>query len=81
VPRLARGRYDEARFLLVRPPDLERSLERLAEADIEELLVVSLDPARTLDALGPYEPVGSVQPHPLQWTDDGGLITVRLSDP
>ena len=40
--------------------------------------MVSIDPERTLDALGPYEPVGPVEPHPLQWTDDGGLITVRV---
>lgn len=81
VPRLARGRYGEVRFLLVRPAAMERYLTRLGELGIEELLIVSVDPARTLDRLGPYSPVGPVAPHDLQWTDDGGLVTVRLETP
>ena len=82
VPRLARGRYDEVRFLLVRPRDMERYLERLADADIEELLVVSVDPAphaRGARAVRAGGPRGA--PRRCSGPTTAALITVRLAEP
>jgi hypothetical protein len=81
VPRLARGRYGEVRFLLVRPDTIEGYLTRLADEGIEDLLIVSTDPARTLERLGPYVAAGDPTPHQLQYDDDGALIRARLPAP
>jgi hypothetical protein len=78
IPRLARGRFDDARFLLVRPRDIERYLERLADAGYDDVLVVSVDPERTLEQLGPYTLGGPETPHALQWEDGGALLPLTL---
>lgn len=81
IPRLARGRYSEVRFLRVVPEQLQGYLERLADQGIEELLLVSLDPGETLRALpDEYEVDGTIRPHALQWEGEGGLIRLRLTD-
>ena len=75
LPRLARGRYREVRFLLVAPSEVDRYLVRLADAGIDDLLLVSIDPPDSLAALPPeYEPVGAVVPYDLQYDAGGGLI-------
>jgi len=80
IPRLARGRYEEARFLRVIPSAVDEYLTRLADAGVEDLLLVSEDPAASLEHIPPaYESVGPVVPHDLQWTSGGGLIRLHLA--
>lgn len=82
VPRLARGRYDEVRFLLVPPSEVDRYLGRLADEGVEQLLLVSVDPEESLDEIPTdYEQVGPIVRHPLQYDDGGGLIRLRLVEP
>lgn len=79
VPRLARGRIDEVRFLHVPAPHVRTYLDRLAAAGVRDLLLVSMDPQASLRSLPPsYDPVGPVLPYKLQWEGEGGLIRLRL---
>jgi len=79
VPRLARGRYTEVRFLRVTPPEVGRYLERLADEGVEDVLLVSLDPAETAGNIpAAYEHVGAIVPHDLQYEPGGGLIRLHL---
>ena len=78
MPRLARGRYDEVRFLRVPPSHVGVYLDRLAESGAVDVLLVSVDPERSLDELpASYAPVGPVEPYALQYEDVGGLIRLR----
>jgi hypothetical protein len=80
IPRLARGRYEEARFLRVIPSAVDEYLARLADAGVEDLLLVSEDPRASLDHIPPaYEQVGPIVPHDLQWKAGGGLIRLHLA--
>jgi hypothetical protein len=82
VPRLARGRFGEVRFLLVAPSEVPRYLGRLADAQVADVLLVSTDPEASLQRLPEeYEPVGPVESHELQWDPGGGLIRLRLVGP
>jgi hypothetical protein len=79
IPRLARGRYGEVRFLNVSAPYVGIYLDRLAARGVRDVLVVSKEPDATLDLVpDAYEEVGAVHPQPLQYTDDGGLIRLHL---
>jgi hypothetical protein len=69
------------RFLLARPGAVEGQLERLAEAGFDEVLVVSVDPERTLTRLGPYSVSEPSRPHRLQWEDGGALLVASLERP
>lgn len=80
IPRLARGRYEEVRFLRVTTPHVKEYLERLADEGIEELLLVSLTVEESLPEIpADYEVVGDITPHLRQWEGEGGLIRLRLT--
>ena len=82
IPRLARGRYGEARFLLVPREEVDRYLRRLARAGVEHLLLVSTKPDESLEEVPrSYAVEGDIVPHKLQYGDGGGLIHLRLVDP
>jgi hypothetical protein len=75
VPRLARGRYEEARFLLVPSRELTRYLDRLARIGTEDVLLVAARPDRSLaEVPADWEVVEPIRPHKLQYDDGGGLI-------
>jgi hypothetical protein len=79
LPRLARGRYGEVRWLLLHDGTLGEYLERLAALGVPELLLVSTQPARTIEEVPPtYEQVGPMLSHDLQYGPGGALIHLRL---
>jgi hypothetical protein len=79
VPRLARGRYAEARFLRVPSREIGPYLSRLAAEGVEDVLLVAGDPERSLARVpAAYEQVGGIAPHKLQWEGEGGLIRLHL---
>ncbi|MGV3760411.1 MAG: hypothetical protein ACO1PW_12860, partial [Actinomycetota bacterium] len=81
IPRLARENVDDVRFLNVPPAYLNKYLGRLAAAGERYVLLVSRDPAVSLDRVPQsYEVVGAIRPHGLQWRDGGGLITLQLRE-
>jgi hypothetical protein len=81
VPRLARERYEEVRFLRVSPVAMPGYLDGLGDAGVDDVLLVSVDPERSLAHLPKgWEPVGAVVPQELQWEGGGGLIRVHRTE-
>lgn len=80
LARLLRGRASEVRLLTLYPAMLEKYLSRLARANVEEVLVVSVDPRATISHIPQsYALVGEVAPYRLQYRDAGGLLRLRLA--
>ena len=80
IPRLARGRFGEVRFLLVPADQLQPYLRRLATQGVEHLLLVALDQREALEGVPEhYEVVGPALPHMGQYRDEGALFRLRLT--